>query len=145
MGRALGFNQKKDLLCLGHHLVRDSGQTGHLNTIAFVGASGYKLTEKDDVIVELLDCDVEIFYPGLQLLQPGKLMVVGGKQSLDALALEIMEMFGNGPGNAHSVKGGGAPSYLIQNYKAFFTGIVDDVGCLLHLHHEGALSLGEVV
>ena len=57
----------------------------------------------------------------------------------------VVEKFRHAPGNGKSVEGRRAASDLIENDQAAFGGVVHDVGCLVHLHHEGRLTARQVV
>ena len=70
-------------------------------------------------------------------------MVVGGEEGLGTGLLRTVLQ--HRPGDGHAVKGGGAPSDLVQDQQGVLCGAAEDVGDLRHLHHEGGLSGGEVV
>ena len=70
---------------------------------------------------------------------------MGGKQSFGPQGLFVGAVFQNSPGDGHAVKGGGAPADLIQDQKRIFGGLMENIGDLRHLHHEGGLSGGEIV
>ncbi len=72
-------------------------------------------------------------------------MIVGGKKGLDPLPFPVMEILSHGPGDTQAVKGARPSSDLVQNDKASFSGIVQDVGGLLHLDHKCALALGQAI
>ena len=63
-------------------------------------------------------------------------MVVGGEEGLGLDAGGVVEVFGDGPGDADAVEGGGAAADLVEDDEAFAGGVVEDVGGLLHLDHE---------
>ena len=70
---------------------------------------------------------------------------MGGKQSFGPQRLFVSAVFQNSPGDGHTVKGGGAPADLIQDQERIFGGLMENIGDLRHLHHEGGLSGGEIV
>ena len=72
-------------------------------------------------------------------------MIVSGEKGLDPAAFPVVEIFCHSPGNTQPVKGTGPSADLIQNDQAFFSSIIQDVGGLLHFHHEGTLAFGKVI
>ena len=75
----------------------------------------------------------------------GHLVVVRGKKSARVNFAVLVQVFDNGPGNAQAVEGARAAAELVDEEQAAAGGVVEDIGGLVHLHHEGALATGEVV
>ena len=84
-------------------------------------------------------------HPGLEAAQFGEFLVMGGKQGLDPDPLQVVEVFGHGPGQGQTVEGGGAPADLVQDHQAPGRGLVQDAGGFVHLHQKGALAPADVV
>ena len=75
--------------------------------------------------------------------QPRQFEIVRGEQRVAAVVLQQVARDGVGEGEA--VEGAGAAPDLVHQHQAFFGGVVQDVGGLGHLDHEGGASAGEVV
>ena len=75
----------------------------------------------------------------------GHLVVVGGKKGARVDRTVLMQVFDDGPGDAQAVEGAGAAAELVDEEQAAAGGVVEDIGGLVHLDHEGALATGEVV
>ncbi len=56
-----------------------------------------------------------------------------------------MQVLQHGPGDAHAVPCGRSAPHLVQNDEAAVCDVVQNVGCLQHLHHEGAAAPHQVV
>ncbi len=56
-----------------------------------------------------------------------------------------MDIFRYRPGNTHPIKSARPPAYLIQDNQTSGSGVIQNVGRLNHLNHEGALTLSQVV
>ena len=73
-------------------------------------------------------------------------MVVGGEEGSGAAFRPFgVEVFNDGPGDGEAVVGTGAPSNFVENDEAAGTGIVQDVGGLVHFDHEGRVAAGQFV
>ncbi len=57
----------------------------------------------------------------------------------------VVQIFGHAPGDGKAVEGRRAPADLIENHEAFFRRVVENIGRLVHLDHESALALRQVV
>ena len=70
-------------------------------------------------------------------------MVMRGEERLGPDLM--MQVFDDAPSQAQPVEGAGAAADLIEDDQAAAGGIVEDVGRLAHLDHEGALASGQVI
>ena len=130
---------------LFHHRLRQARKLGHLDAVAPVCAAGDDLAQEDELLPPAPDGDAVVFHPGDGLLQGGQLVVVGGKEGLGPQLLPVRAVLQHRPGNAHAVKGAGAPADLVQNQKAPAGGVLKDIRHLGHLHHKGGLPGPQVV
>lgn len=104
-----------DLLCAGDHTAGHTGQTGYIDTKAFICTAGDDLSEEDDFFAMLFHRDAIVNHPFKVSLQLGKLVVVGGKKCLCAAMLCIRQIFDRCPGNTKTVKSTCTTADLIQN------------------------------
>ncbi len=72
-------------------------------------------------------------------------MVVGCEEGAWSGGVGECEVFGDGPCEGEAVEGGGAASDLVEDDEGAVGGVVEDVGGLCHLDHEGGESLVERV
>ena len=70
---------------------------------------------------------------------------MGGKEGLRPQLFPVRAVFQHRLGDAHAVKGAGAPPDLVQNKEAPAGGVLQDVRHLSHFHHEGGLPRAEIV
>ncbi len=70
---------------------------------------------------------------------------MGGKEGTGAGAFGGVEVFNDGPGDGEAVVGAGAAPDFVEDDEAFGAGVVEDVGGLVHLDHEGGVPPGEFV
>ena len=75
--------------------------------------------------------------------EPRQFEVVRGEQRRAPVLLE--QVARDGPGQRQAVEGGGAAADLVHQHQARRRGVVQDVGGLGHLDHEGRAPAGEVV
>ena len=66
-------------------------------------------------------------------------MVVRGEERLGAQPRVVVDVLDHRPGDRQAVVGAGAAPDLVQDQQAARRGVVQDVGRLDHLHHEGGL------
>ena len=97
--------------------------------------AGENFSKEDDVVVPLANGDVEVSDGVLRVREGAKLVVVGGEQG--AAFHDVVQVFGDGPGDGKSIEGGGAAPDFVENDEALLGGIVDDEGGLVHFDHEG--------
>ena len=72
-----------------------------------------------------------------------QLMVMGSKERLGVHL--VPDMLNDSPGNAHAIVGAGAATDFIEDNEAASGCILKYVGYLIHLHHEGTLTAGQIV
>ncbi len=72
-------------------------------------------------------------------------MVVGGEERFGAQFRMVVDIFDDGPGNGQPVIGAGPAPDLVQHQQAATGGMVEDVGRLDHLDHEGGLAAVDLV
>src|SRR5512143_2680976 len=133
----------EDLLRAFYYASGDAGQPRHLDPVTLVAGTLLDLSEKYDLIapfphrhvkvLHAVDCDGEF----------GELVIMRGEQR--SCLNDVDNMFGNRPGDAYPVEGTRTPPDLIQDDKAVRCGVVHDVCCLDHLHHESALPFREKI
>ena len=72
-------------------------------------------------------------------------MVMGGKQGFCPQFFPVHAVFQHRPGNGHTVKGTGASADFVQQNQAVLGGIFQNARHLVHFHHKGRLSAGQVI
>ena len=70
---------------------------------------------------------------------------MGGEEGAGALVVCAVEVLDDGPGDTEAVVGAGAPADFIKDDEGTGGGVVEDVGRLVHLDHEGGVAAGEFV
>ena len=115
-----------------------------MKTEAMGHATFHKLAQEDHILAHLLDGDMEVLHTGIYVLKVVQFVIMGGEQGLCPVAI-FMDIFHYGPCNGHSVIGRCASPDLVQKHKRTRRKIVQDHGCLQHLHHEGRLSARNIV
>ena len=125
--------------------IGEAGQAGDLNAVALVGAAPDDLSQENNVVPALTDRDAVVFDAGDLALELCEFVVVGREQGLGAKKAPVADVFDDRPGNAHAVVGRGAAADLIQDQEAFGGRIAENVGDLVHLDHEGALTAPQVI
>ena len=70
---------------------------------------------------------------------------MGGKQRFGAQLFAVGNVFYHGARNAHAVVGGGPAPDLIQDQQALIGRLPQDGRDLVHFHHKGGLSGGQIV
>ena len=127
------------------HRGRQPGETGHLDSVAAVGAPRDDLAKEHDLVVPLARGDVVVHDARHRIGQIGQLVIVRGEEGLWARTCLGREVFGHGPRDAEPVERGGAAADLVEHDEASRGGEVEDARRLLHLHHEGGLPPRDVV
>ena len=133
----------EDLFCAVDDGLGEAGEAGDLDAVGFISRSGEDFAEEDDVFIPLAHGDVVVRDGFLRVCEGAELVVVGGKEG--AAFDFIVQVLGDGPGDGEAIEGGGAAADFIENDEAFFGGVIDDEGGLIHLDHEGGLSFGEII
>ena len=72
-------------------------------------------------------------------------VVVGGEEGAGTAGLVGVEVLDNGPCDGEAVVGAGAAANFVENDEAAGGRIVEDVGGLVHLDHEGGVAACEFV
>ena len=97
------------------------------------------------MVAAFADEDVVVFDAFEGEGKVGEFVVVGGEEGFGFDGGFVVEVFGDGPGDADAVEGAGAAADFVEDDEAAGGGVVEDVGGFLHFDHEGAASAGEVV
>ena len=128
------------------HGAGQTGQLCHLDAVAVIGRAADDPAKERDIFAALFDRDVVVLHALQNAFEVGQFVVVGGKQRLAAKPLgRVGDVLDHGAGNAHAVKCGRAAADLIQNDQTLCGGILQDLGHLGHLHHEGGLPSRQVI
>src|SRR5260370_1037486 len=138
-----GFQFSENLFAAVEDFGGDAGQAGHVDAIALVGAAGGDLVQEDNVVLPFADQDIIVAQAGKGFGQLGQFVVMAGEES--AAADLIVQIFGDGPGQRDAVVGAGAAADLVEDDQALRTGIIEDVGRLGHLDHEGAVAPAQLI
>src|SRR5262245_55253527 len=109
-----------------------------MNAVAALGTARCNAMQKYYLLVGFLNQHIVISQLRQSLGELSELVIMR-REERPATRL-VVQVFGNSPGERNAVVGTGAPADFIKDYQAFRRGVVENVGGLSHLHHEGALS-----
>ena len=110
-----------------------------MDTEGMLAAAPLQLAQENDPSVHLLDGHVIVLDTRIKFLHLVQLMVVRGKERPRPPFLVFMDVLHDGPGDADAVVRRSTASQLIKEHKATRGYVVQDVGRLVHFHHERAL------
>ncbi len=77
--------------------------------------------------------------------QVGQLVIVGGEERLSAQPGMVVDILDHRPGDRQPVVSARAAPDLVEQQQAATGGVVENVGSLDHLHHEGGLAAMNLV
>ena len=104
------------------------------------------LAHEDDLVVPLFDGDGVVFEAVEGFRELCEFVVVGGEEGAGSVGIDIgVEVLDHGPGDGEAVVGAGAAADLVEDDEAAGGGVVEDVGGLVHLDHEGGVAACELV
>ena len=118
-------------------------QCGHLQTITLAGRPFAHRVQEDNPVLVFYRLQMHVFHGFLFAGQLRQLEIVGGKQRVCSNVPGQVDGAGRGQGQA-VIRAGSAADF-IQQYQAVAAGIVQDVGGLRHLDHEGGTPAGQVI
>ena len=124
------------------HLLGQPRQASHLNAVALVGFAGNQFAGKYQLGTVFANGHIEIFKSRKLHGELGQLVVVGGEQGQSPQAMDELS---HSPCNADAVVCAGSAAYLVQHDEALRSGVVENVGRLVHLQHERGLTPAEVI
>ncbi len=145
MGGIIGFEAFKDSFGTVDDGIGESGEAGDLNAVGTIGGAFGDLADKDDFVVPFFDNDGVVLKAGKGFGELGEFVVMGGKEGAGTGAFGGVEVFNDGPGDGKAVVGAGTAPDFVEDDEAFGAGVIEDVGGLVHLDHEGGVSPGEFV
>src|SRR5271157_4491537 len=143
VGAVLLLEEGQDLACAVEYRGGHAGELGHVNAVALIGAAGDDAVQEDDLALALTDGHIGVEQPRLGLLQLHKLVVMRGEEG--PATDRVVDVLGDRPGQRDAVERAGATTDLVEDDKAAWRGVVQDVGRLGHLDHEGALTAAQLV
>ena len=111
-----------------------------MHAVAAVRTAPDNPAQEHNIVPPFLNGYGIILDPFQHVLHGHQFMVVGGKKRLGFNP--GLDIFHHGPGDSHAVISTGTPSHLVQNNQALGRGVFQNLGYLVHLHHEGALARG---
>ena len=144
-GQLVALQADQDLLGARNDARRQARQPGHLDAVAAIGAARENLPQEHDVVLPFARRHVGVDDAGPAIGQVRQLMVMRGEERLGPGRRMARQVLRDGPGDAQPVEGRCAAANLVEHDQAPRGGRVQDVGGLLHLHHEGGLAPGDVV
>src|SRR5258708_6379235 len=152
VSRARGADQRLRLLqadeelpCPRRHHRGEPGNFSHVDAIAAVRPARHDPVQERDPAAVLADLDAVIAQRGEPLCQGRQLVEMGGEQGLAAKPGSVMDVLDYSLSDADAVIGAGAAPDLIDDQQAPVGGVVEDVGGLDHLNHEGRQPAGDGV
>src|SRR6266481_8873030 len=120
-----------------------AGEASHLDAVTFVCATGDDFAQKNNLLVPFAHGDVQVADACPVFGEFGEFVIVRRKQG--ARFDFVVEKFGDAPRDGEPVKGGCAAADLVENNQTAGGGVIDDVGSLIHLHHERRLAPREII
>src|SRR5919107_1373476 len=105
--------------------------------------AGLDPVQEHDLTPHLFDGGFIVPAARQHLHEARQLVVVGGEER-EGLHV-VVQVLGDGPGEAHPVVGRGAASYLVQDDQRAFGRAVQNACRFGHLHHEGRLTTRQPV
>src|SRR5713101_1335598 len=73
------------------------------------------------------------------------LVIVRSKECTCSTPLIVVQVFYDGTSNGEAIIGASAASYLVEDHQAARCSVVQDIGRLDHLYHEGTLPRCQVI
>ena len=120
--------------------LRNSGELRDLDSVASVRSAAHYTAQEGYIIAALFDGYIVILDAVYLPFELGQLVIMSGKKSLCADALFVCGLFEHGSRDAHAVESGSASSYLIKDYKASRSCVIEYRCNLAHLDHKRRLS-----
>src|SRR5258708_1595018 len=114
-----------------------------MDAIAAICAARNDPVQERDPAPVLADLDAVIAHRRQPVRQRRELVEVGGEERLAAEPGSIMDVLDHSLSDADAVVGAGAATDLIDDQQAPVGGVIQDIGGLDHLHHEGRDAAGD--
>src|SRR5207249_4244368 len=113
LSAARAFQMGKNFFRAIEDFFRQTGKTGHLYTVTFVGAARYDFAEKNDLFVPFAHGDIQIANAFAVLGELGQLVIMRGKQTarLDL----VVKKFGHAPRDGEPIESRRAAADLVKN------------------------------
>ena len=118
---------------------------GYVYAEAVFRAASLELAQEDDLPVDFLDADIEVLDALEAAFHLVQFVVVCGKKRAGASLAVLVDVLHDGPCDGDAVVGARAATEFVEEHQAALGEVVQDAGCLVHLHHEGALADADVV
>src|SRR4030042_4796787 len=116
-----------------------------MDAVALISAAGDYLAQEGYLTPFFGNSDVVVPHAGQEIRQLHQFVVMSGKQRFCAQSGVIMDILGNCLSNRKTIVGRGAAPYLVENNQRLGGGVVEYVGSLHHLNHEGGLPGDQVI
>ena len=123
----------------------DTCEFGDVDAVGAIGGTIDNPVQEDDPTVLLKDIHARTMHEREDRFEASQLVIVGGEEGLAAQFGDIVDVLDDRPGDGQTVVGAGAAADFVEDDKAAGSGVIEDVGRLEHLDHEGALAAGDVV
>jgi len=120
--------------------LRNSGELRDLDSVASVRSAAHYAAQEGYIITALFDGYIVVLDTVYLTLELSQLMIMRCEKGLCTDALFVCGIFEHGSRNTHAVESGSASSYLIKNYKASRSCVIEYRCNLAHLDHKRRLS-----
>ena len=140
---AARFHFRQQGLRARDHRSRQTGKTRHMHAVGAIRRTVDDLVQEDDLAFPFPHFHRVAGQPVQIFAKRGEFVIMGGEQG--AAAIHRMQMLERGPGDRQPVIGRRAAADLVEDYKGFLGGAVQDRGRLDHLDHEGGTPARQVV
>ncbi len=142
MRQAGGFQALQVLFGARDDFPRNARKLRNRQAVALAGWPRQHSVQEHDSLVMLGGIEVHVVHQRLAFRQNRQLEIVRREQRVGT---QLCQAFCRRPGQRQTVEGAGAAPDFIHQHQAFIGGIVQDVGCFAHFHHERRASAGQIV
>jgi len=116
---------------------RDAGELRDVNAVAAIGSSGHDAIDEDDVITPFADRHMEVRDAVRRLRKLRQFVIVGREEGATA---DRRHAFRDGPRETQSIQRARTATELIKDDEASIGRVMENVGRLGHLDHEGRVT-----
>src|SRR5712692_7942648 len=116
-----------------------------MDTIALISTARDDFAQENDCSCFFCDSYIQTANARQHLCHFYQFVVVCGKEGTGTATFVVVQIFDDGTGDGQTIIGASAASDLVENEQAAGCGVMEDVCCLYHLHHEGTLACCQVV
>src|SRR5437879_11706817 len=133
----------QDLAGALDHAVRQAGEPGNFDTVAFISAAGLDAAQENDLAGRLLRGDMDVLHRREKVGKLRQFVIMRGEKRTRADVL--LEMLDDRPSNGQSIEGSRAAADFIEKNKARRCGMVENGRDFAHFHEECGAATRETI